>query len=110
MVQGSKYGFAMVNCNHKLPSGKTIMERFALNKKMKPIIFMTAPWFGGRAKQATGSALKDVKSLKKHVDSTLIPRAQEVTSDKELAKYCGFGKSSYTNDEKSIGVSLHCVR
>ena len=37
-VQGTKYGFAMVNCNHKLPSGKTIMERFALNKKVKPII------------------------------------------------------------------------
>ena len=104
-VQGGKYGFAMVNCNHKLPSGKTIMERFGLNRKVKPIIFMTAPWFGGRAKQAPGGSLKDVKTLRKHVDIALAPRAQEITSDKELAKYCGFGPSSFTNDDKSIGTS-----
>ena len=104
-AQGTKYGFAMVNCYHKLPSGKTIMDRFALNKKMKPIIFMTAPWFAGRGRQATGGALRDVRSLKKHVETSLAPRAQEVATDKELAKYCGFGKSSFTTDEKSIGAS-----
>lgn len=106
-VKGNKYGWAMVNCNHKLPSGKTVMDRFSLNRKTKPIIFMTAPWFGGRAKQATGASLKDTKTLSKFVDSSLAPRAQEVTSDRDLAKYCGWGKSSITHDDKSIGTS--CV-
>lgn len=106
-LKGNKYGFAMVNCNHKLPSGKTVMERFALNRKAKPIIFMTAPWFGGRAKQVTGGSMKDAKALSKFVDSSLAPRAQEVTSDRELAKYCGWGKSSITHDDKSISTS--CV-
>lgn len=106
-LKGNKYGFAMVNCNHKLPSGKTVMDRFALNRKTKPIIFMTAPWFGGRAKQATGGSLKDAKTLSKFVDSSMAPRAQEVSTDRDLAKYCGWGKSSITHDDKSIGTS--CV-
>ena len=95
----------MVNCNHKLPSGKTVMERFSLNRKSKPIIFMTAPWFGGRAKQATGGGLKDIKALSKFVDSSLAPRAKEINTDRDLAKYCGWGKSSITHDDKSIGTS-----
>ena len=104
-IKGNKYGFAMVNCNHKLPSGKTVMERFSLNRKSKPIIFMTAPWFGGRAKQATGGGLKDIKALSKFVDSSLAPRAKEINTDRDLAKYCGWGKSSITHDDKSIGTS-----
>jgi hypothetical protein len=106
---GGKYGFAMVNCNHKLPSGKTILDRFALNRKTKPIIFLTAPWFGGRAKQVTGAGLKDAKTSRKYVDAAMTPRAMEVSSDKELYKYCGWGKSSVTHDDKSIGTSCIAI-
>jgi len=103
-ARGNQYQFAIVDCLKKMPSGKSMMERFELNRKNKPVMFTTAPWFAGRAKQVPQKALKDgIKSVKKYIDKALAPRATEIVTDKDLNKYCGFNKNTYTTDDKSIG-------
>ena len=61
--RGSKYGFASLNCSQLLPSGVSIAKRFDINQKIRPTIFITAPWLGGRAKQLQGMYLSLSLSL-----------------------------------------------
>jgi hypothetical protein len=84
----SKVGFATLDCNQKLPSGKTIKEKFKLKKKAHDKIFVTSPW--GVPQQADGPAARDVKLLRKFIVNASAARARPVTSSAELIKQCGF--------------------
>jgi hypothetical protein len=104
--RGNKYNFGLLDCNKKLPSGQTILERFKINRKIKPTIFMTAPWMGsarGVGKQVPDGQQNDIKSIKKYVDTAVAPRATDVQSDSELNRACGWNKKTYTNDTNSVG-------
>ena len=78
-------------------------KRFDINKKVRPTIFLTAPWFGGKAKQLQSTHMKDLKTMRRSVDTLLAPRATEIFSDQDLNKYCNFNAKTYTDDDKSIG-------
>jgi hypothetical protein len=35
--------FGVIDCSAKLPAGKTTLQRFQLNKKIQPVIFVKSP-------------------------------------------------------------------
>ncbi len=93
--------FAKIDCYKIGSSGKTIYDRFQLDKKVKPVLFGTAPWFSG-VKQLPAVSLKDSQKLIKYVDNTLGPQSVNVVSTKELNKYCGFTEKNKVTDPLSI--------
>lgn len=100
MILGSQMGFASINCSQVLPSGKDIWTRFKLKKEWRPTIFGTMPW--SKPYQASPTYLKDTASMKKFVETFMTPKGTLIKSDKELEKFCGFGKST-TMDKRDIG-------
>lgn len=88
---GSKYTFASLNCSRVLPSGKTIYDRFQLDKSISPVIFGTAPW--ARPRQASREALRNAESLSSFFVNHLAPKATPIASDKFLSSFCGFNHS-----------------
>lgn len=101
-------GFALVNCSQVMPSGKTLWDRFKLKKDWQPTMFETAPWT--KPKQVPPLSLKDVGTLKKFVDGTMGAKGYDVVSDKELVKFCGFGKKANQteNNNKESGRPDTC--
>lgn len=93
-------GFAAVNCSQILPSGNNLWERFKLKREIRPTIFGTAPWM--KVKQAEVHHMKDLESLKKFVDTRMVPKGTEITTDKDLRKFCGFDKN-IVRDMNSVG-------
>ncbi len=93
--------FAKIDCYKIGSSGKSVYDRFQLDKKVKPVLFGTAPWFSG-AKQVPAVSLKDSQKLIKYVDSSLSPKSVDITSTKELNKYCGFTEKNKVTDPLSI--------
>jgi hypothetical protein len=91
-----KVGVAMVNCSHILPSGKNVWDRFSLKREWKPSIFAVAPWT--KPRQLSPTHLKDITSIKKFLDTALQPKGTDVTTDKDLAKFCGFYHAKSTMD------------
>ena len=83
-----KVGIAMVNCSYVLPSGRNVWDRFKIKREWKPTIFAMAPWT--KPKQLSPVHLKDFSSMKKYLDGALQPKGTEVTSEKDLSKFCGF--------------------
>ncbi|KAJ1397096.1 hypothetical protein B484DRAFT_407120 [Ochromonadaceae sp. CCMP2298] len=99
-LRGSNVGFAMVNCSQMLPSGKNLWERFKLKKEWRPTLFAAAPWLRAPL-QVNPTHMKDGKTLAKFVDTSMAPKPTEISSDKELRRYCGFDKANVT-DVRSI--------
>ena len=93
--------FAKIDCYKIGSSGKNIYDRFQLDKKVKPVLFGTAPWFSG-VKQLPAVSLKDSQKLIKYVDKALGPQSVNVVSTKELNKYCGFTEKNKVTDPLSI--------
>ena len=127
-ARGNKYTFALLDCNKKMdaPSGswtkaerkaieeaaegadgktaapapprKSVFEIYKVNRKIKPTVFVTAPWTHpqlggpGTAKQVPDGQLGDMPTLRKYVDTALRPRAVAGSTDSELARLCGWGK------------------
>lgn len=100
-IKGNDMGFAVVNCSQKLPSGKTLMERFALKSNIKPLIWGNAPWLL-KPIQLLPKHMKDVTSMNKYVDELLLsPKSISIKSDKQFHKVCDFEKST-THDDRDI--------
>ena len=98
-IKGSEMGFATLNCSRVLPSGKSIWDRFKIKKEWRPTIFGTAPWM--KPKQAGPNYLKDLASLRKFVEVAMAPRGTDISSDKQLVKFCGFDKN-VAEDDNSV--------
>ncbi len=133
--RGGKYTFALLDCNKKIdvPTGvlqfdkenkdkksgngldesaiikKSIFDIYRINRKIKPTVFVTAPWMhphavrAGTAKQVPDGQLSDEKTLRKYVDTSLIPRASPCSSKDELNRLCGWGKHFFPGASDAIG-------
>ena len=109
-TRGGKYNFALLDCNKKLSSGKSIYERFKVNRKIKPTIFVTAPWLGnGVGKQVPDGQLNDLKTIEKYVDASLMPRATAVETDDELKRACGWNKKKDA-DNSSVSTCFAVLK
>lgn len=82
--------FVLMDCtNFKLPdSGKTISERFNINMKIRPTIFVSGKYIGGKPKQIPQKHLKTGHMLNKALKSVLEPKTVKITNTKELKKSC----------------------
>jgi hypothetical protein len=85
---GNEFYFATLNCDQTLPSGKTLYEKYNLNKNTIPTIFGVAPW--APAVQASYSNLKTAPTLRLLFEGKLAPKANIATSTFDLLKACGW--------------------
>lgn len=84
-------GLSALNCSQLLPSGKTIYERFKLNKNWNPKAFTTAPW--SKPSQLTQVSMKSTDAIETFVKTYTSPKPIVVTSDKEYKDNCKFNTS-----------------
>jgi hypothetical protein len=89
---GDEFDFAALNCDQKLPSGKTLYEKYGLNKKTSPTIFGVAPW--AKAAQASYANMKSAATLQQFFQGKLAPKANIITSTSDLRKACGWNKKA----------------
>ena len=78
--------FSLMDCAHTLPSGKTIQEKFKLNLKKRPTIFVSGKV--GPPKQVPEKHLKTGKMLTKLLKGMLEPHASKIESSKDLKSKC----------------------
>lgn len=79
--------FRLIDCNYVLPSsGKTITERFNLDAKVRPTIFLSGAV--GEPKQIPSKHLKTGAMLVKLLRAKLVPHAQKVETTQELRSKC----------------------
>ena len=79
--------FVLVNCNHILPeSGKSIAERFNLNLKKRPTIFVSGK--ANPPKQIPEKHLKTGNMLVKALKYQLEPRTAKIENTKMLKEKC----------------------
>lgn len=78
--------FSLMDCAHTLPSGKTILEKFKLNAKKRPTIFVSGKV--GPPKQIPEKHLKTGHMLTKLLKGMLEPHAAKITSTKDLKSKC----------------------
>mmetsp|Transcript_28616 Transcript_28616/g.33260 ORF Transcript_28616/g.33260 Transcript_28616/m.33260 type:complete len:436 (+) Transcript_28616:77-1384(+) len=78
--------FALIDCTHTLPSGTTIADKFKLNLKKRPTIFVSGKV--GPPKQIPEKHLKTGHMLTKLLKSMLEPHAAKILSTKDLKSKC----------------------
>jgi len=79
--------FVLVNCNHILPdSGKTVAQRFELDVKKRPTIFISGK--SGPPKQIPEKHLKTGNMLIKALKYNLEPRTAKIENTKMLKQKC----------------------
>jgi len=79
--------FVLMNCNHILPeSGKSIAERFSLNTKKRPTIFVSGKQ--NPPKQIPAKHLKTGNMLVKALKYSLEPRTEKIENTKQLKQKC----------------------
>lgn len=79
--------FRLINCNHVLqPSGKTVAERFSLDIKQRPTIFVSGTV--GEPKQIPSKHLKTGGMLVKLLRSMLEPHAGKIETTQDLRVKC----------------------
>jgi len=78
--------FSLMDCAHTLPSGKTIHEKFKLNLKKRPTIFVSGKV--GPPKQIPEKNLKTGSMLTKLLKGMLVPHAAKIESTKDLKSKC----------------------
>ena len=80
--------YVLMDCDHVLPeSGKTIYDKFKLDKKKRPTVFVS----GGKAgapKQVPQKHLKTGAMLTKLLKQMLEPHAAKIEKTKELKEKC----------------------
>lgn len=111
-IDGSKLGFAVLNCSQVLPSGKTIWNRFGIKKDWKPTVFATTPW--SKAIQVPPIDLKDVASLRRFVETSLSPQSTAIINEKHFTKHCAKAPTcfvivkgiKYSKDDAAIEEKL----
>lgn len=80
--------FRLIDCNHVLPeSGKTIAERFSLDLKIRPTIFISGAAVGEPA-QIPEQHLKSGKVLAKVLRAKLEPHAAKIETTQDLKAKC----------------------
>jgi len=86
-TEGSVKGeFVLVDCAHKLESGKTVAERFDLDLTKRPTIFVSGKV--GSPKQIPSKHLKTGAMLVKALRGQLEPRAAKIENTKQLKQDC----------------------
>mmetsp|Transcript_8144 Transcript_8144/g.15334 ORF Transcript_8144/g.15334 Transcript_8144/m.15334 type:complete len:446 (+) Transcript_8144:216-1553(+) len=78
--------FSLMDCTHKLPSGKTIQEKFNLDLKKRPTIFVSGKV--GPPKQVPETHLKTGHMLTKVLKGMLEPHAAKIETTKDLKSKC----------------------
>mmetsp|Transcript_24 Transcript_24/g.41 ORF Transcript_24/g.41 Transcript_24/m.41 type:complete len:437 (-) Transcript_24:100-1410(-) len=79
--------YVLMDCDHVLPdSGKTIYEKFKLNKKKRPTVFVSGKV--GPPKQVPEKHLKTGGMLTKLLKQMLEPHAAKIEKTKELKEKC----------------------
>ena len=79
--------YALIDCDHILPdSGKSIYEKFKLNKKKRPTVFVSGKV--GPPKQVPEKHLKTGAMLTKLLKQMLEPHAAKIEKTKELKEKC----------------------
>jgi hypothetical protein len=78
--------FSLMDCTHKLPSGKTIQEKFKLDLKKRPTIFISGKV--GPPKQIPEKHLKTGHMLTKVLKGMLEPHAAKIETTKDLKSKC----------------------
>lgn len=101
--------FALVNCSSIGSSGKTLYQRFKINREVKPTIFGTAPWIKS-PKQIPRENMKDVGTLSKYVDTAFAAKAVEVYTDKDLQSSCDFNKKKDPDVDYSYDTCIVIVK
>jgi hypothetical protein len=78
--------FSLMDCAHILPSGKTIHEKFKLNLKKRPTIFVSGKV--GPPKQVSEKHLKTGHMLTKLLKGMLEPHAAKIASASDFKTKC----------------------
>jgi len=79
--------FVLMDCNYELPeSGKTVAERFGIDLKKRPSIFLSGKV--GPPKQVPLKHLKTGHMLTKLLKGMLEPHAQKIENTKDLKAKC----------------------
>ncbi len=78
--------FSLMDCTHTLPSGKKIHEKFKLDIKKRPTIFVSGKV--GPPKQIPSKHLKTGSMLTKLLKGMLEPHAAKIESSKDLKSKC----------------------
>lgn len=78
--------FALMDCEHTLPSGKKIYEKFKLDLKKRPTIFVSGKV--GPPKQIGEKHLKTGHMLVKVLKGMLEPHAAKIESNKDFKSKC----------------------
>ena len=78
--------FSLMDCAHTLPSGKKIHEKFKLNLKNRPTIFVSGKV--GAPKQIPDKHLKTGHMLTKLLKGMLEPHAAKIESSKDFKSKC----------------------
>ena len=87
IVGPSVADFRLLDCQHVLqPSGKTVAERFALDLKQRPTIFISGAT--GEPKQIPTKHLKTGKMLAKLLKGQLEPHAAKIETTQDLRVKC----------------------
>lgn len=82
--------FVLMDCTHTLPtSGKTIAQKFKLDLKQRPSIFISSPKLDSNVpKQIPSKHLKTGHMLAKVVKQMLLPHTQKIESSKDIKNKC----------------------
>ena len=78
--------FRLLDCDHVLSSEKTVYERFKLNKKQRPTIFVSGK--AGPPKQVPSKHLKTGSMLVKALKNLLVPKAEKIETTQDLRTKC----------------------
>ena len=78
--------FVIMDCEYQLSSGKTIIERFDIDVKKRPTIFVSGKV--GPPKQVSPKYLKSGATLTAYLSATLEPHAAKIENSKDLKVKC----------------------
>eukprot|EP00526_Cylindrotheca_closterium_P030061 CAMPEP_0113610428 /NCGR_PEP_ID=MMETSP0017_2-20120614/5026_1 /TAXON_ID=2856 /ORGANISM="Cylindrotheca closterium" /LENGTH=436 /DNA_ID=CAMNT_0000519325 /DNA_START=67 /DNA_END=1374 /DNA_ORIENTATION=- /assembly_acc=CAM_ASM_000147 len=78
--------FRLLDCNHVLSSEKSVFDRFKLNKKQRPTVFVSGKI--GEPKQVPAKHLKTGSMLVKALKNLLVPKAEKVETTQDLRSKC----------------------
>mmetsp|Transcript_39906 Transcript_39906/g.68868 ORF Transcript_39906/g.68868 Transcript_39906/m.68868 type:complete len:344 (-) Transcript_39906:196-1227(-) len=78
--------FGVLDCNVRLPSGKTTFQRMNLKEELKPTIFITGP--GAQPYQVRPDSMTTATGLINRVRAVLNPKTVPIASQKALKDRC----------------------
>jgi len=78
--------FRLLDCDHILSSEKSVFDRFKLNKKQRPTVFVSGK--AGPPKQVPAKHLKTGSMLVKALKNLLVPKAEKIETTQDLRSKC----------------------